>query len=185
MPAFLKSMAIDGFAALALAPESRQIFDYWASLWEGDALPVRARFEPLRVRALLPGVMIMEVKPGERVFVRLSGSAVNAAVGMDLTGKDLLALTPEDKRGERLERNSNSARGNAGWCIRSGTHADGTAWRGEEIYLPFRDTTEDGARLILYHSTLRPLPGAEPIIRLGQGLALSETFRFIPLQTGT
>jgi hypothetical protein len=179
--AFVKAFAVEGLAALALAPESRQVCGYWLSLWEGDALPLRARFEPLRVREFLPGIMVMEVKPGERVRVRLSGSAVNAAVGMDLTGQDLLALTRDGDRRERLKRNTNSANGQAGWSLRSGQRADGTAWRAEEIYLPFRDTTEDGARLILYHTTMRPGPDGRPVIDLTSGLSLSEDFRFIPL----
>lgn len=182
VPGFIKALAVEGFAALDLAEENRRILDYWLSLWEGDALPARARFEPLRVRDLLPGVMIMEVKPGERVRVRLSGSAVNAAVGMDLTGQDLLALTSPADREARLERNTSSANGNAGWSLRTGMTPDGTAWEAEEIYLPFRDLTEDGARLILYHTTLRPNPGTGPAISLHGGLSLSESYRLIPLR---
>ncbi|MGH6873191.1 MAG: PAS domain-containing protein [Rhizomicrobium sp.] len=184
MPAFDKQLAIRGFGALTLAPESRRILDYWLSLWEGCALPQRARFEPVRIRDLLPGVMIMEVKPGERVMARLSGSAVNAAVGMDLTGKDLLALTRDSDRRERLERNSQTGLGNAGWCIRRGARPDGSEWSAEEIHLPFRDMTEDGARLVLYHATFKLPPGAPPLLDLAGGLGLSETFGFISLIAG-
>ncbi len=180
MSDFLKAKAAEGFAALDLALESRRIADYWLSLWEGNELPLRARFEPLHVRDLLPGVMVMEVKPGERVRVRLSGSAINAAVGMDLTGKDLLELTPDQDRRTRLERNSQSALGNAGWSLRRGTSPDGATWSAEEVYLPFRDCTDDGARLVLFHTTLRPNGG--PVFNLREGVSLTEEYRFIPLR---
>lgn len=155
------------------------MLDYWLSLWEGDELPWRRRFEPVRVRDLLPGVLIMEVKPLERVIVRLSGAAINAAFGFDLTGRDLLALTPESQRETRLARNSEIAAGDIVALVRrNGSYADGAAWESEELQLPFRDITADGGRLILLHTTLRPM---SRVIDPARGIDVADEWNVISL----
>jgi len=174
------SVASSAFEALPLCAGNRQIVRYWLSLWEGDELPLRARFEPLRVRDLLPGVVIMEIKPQERVLIRLSGSAINRAFGMDITGKDILALTPERHRATRLARNSRVAEGAASFVHRSGITADGAPWSSEEVQLPFRDLTPDGARLILLHTSWCPPEGVQDAV-LEDVLAPAEDFQTIPL----
>jgi hypothetical protein len=173
-------LATAAFEGLPLQAENRRIVAYWLSLWEGNLLPLRARFEPVRVRDLLPGVVIMEIKPRERVLIRLSGSAINRAFGRDITGMDILAMTPERYRATRLERNSQVAEGAASLVHRSGVSRAGEPWASEEVQLPFRDVTADGARLVLLHTTWRPPEGDGPA-ELEDLLAPAEEFHVIPL----
>ena len=140
---------------LPLAPENRRLADYWLSLWQGDALPRRSQFSPSAVRDLLPGIMIHEVQPGLRVSIRLCGTAINQAFGRDLTGCDLIAISPDETRAVRLARHSEIAQGAIGFGLRRGLSRLGVEAVSEELHLPFGDITPDGARMILFHSNWR------------------------------
>ncbi len=175
------ALAEEAMAALPLDARNRQLTDYWLSLWDGDALPARARFEPARVRDHLPGIMLMEIKPGCYVRARLAGTAVNQAFGIDLTGRDILSLSPPDVRQGRLERNSIVAGGAASFTVRRALSRLGSLVRSQEIQLPFADMTPDGARLVLFHSSWRP-EGAEPgVADVVDTLLPPVDWRIIPL----
>ena len=182
MAEFSKQRAAAGFWETDLAPESRRLVNYWLSLWDADDLPLRRRYDPAQVRDLLPGIAIMEIKADERVRVRLAGSALNTAFGFNLGGWDLATVTREIDRPIRLARNSQIALGTAARALRKGRTADGRDWASEEVHLPFRDVLEDGARLVLFHSTWRPDASGKPIIDAQHGLELVETWQTIHLR---
>ena len=178
---FDRQIAETALAGWSLAAANRRLAEYWLSLWEGDALPPRSRFAPAAVRDLLPGIMIQEVKPGVRMTVRLCGTAITQAFGRDLTGCDLVALSPPDVRAERLARNSRIAEGAIGLAARRAMSRMGKPAESQEIHLPFADITEDGARLILLHSSWRP-KGAEPgVPEVENVLRLADEFQIVPL----
>jgi hypothetical protein len=179
---FSKALAEKGFAEVSLAAENRRLVSYWLSLWEVDELPQWRHYDPSRVRDLLPGIAIMEIKASTHVRMKLSGSAVNAAFGHDLSGQDVLAVTKESDRATRLARNSQIAEGCASWAIRKGHAADGREWFSEEVQLPFRDVLSNDARLILFHTTWRPSLPSTPIIDPVNGLGLVEEWRIIDLR---
>ena len=166
-----------------MAPNNRRLADYWLSLWEGDALPARGRFEPAPVRDLLPGIMIQEVKPGVSMHVRLSGTAINQAFGRDVTGCDLLALSPPEVRAERLARNSHVADGAIGLAVRRAESRLGAEAESQELHLPFRDVIADGARLILFHTDWRPRDAEPGVPEIADVLRLAAEFRTVPLWT--
>lgn len=143
-------------ADLPLSSANRRLADYWLELWDGDLLPLRARFMPARVRELLPGIMIQEVEPGRRVGIRLCGTAISQAFGRDLTGADLIALSPDATRDDRLAYHSLIAEGAIGFAVRRGKTRHGLPAESEELHLPLRDRTECNGRLVLFHSDWRP-----------------------------
>jgi len=178
---FDRQIAERVLASWSLAVGNRRLADYWLSLWEGDELPQRRRFAPAAVRDLLAGIMIQEVKPGVRMTVRLCGTAINQAFGRDLTGCDLIALSPPAVRAERLARNSRIAEGAIGLATRRGETRMGRPVASQEIHLPFADITEDGARLILLHSSWRPKSAEPGVAEVEDVLRLAEEFQIVPL----
>lgn len=71
----------------------RLLYDYWTGLKDGDALPARARFDPVDVPwTVLPHVMLIDVDTGETDFhlrVRLMGTAIRDGFGEEATGQDI------------------------------------------------------------------------------------------------
>jgi len=91
-------------------PEAFDEFhDYWnqlllarraderPALGEGP-VPLRQAFNPMKVRRQLPHVYIGEWISPDVVEVRLSGTALDAAVGHPLTGKNYLEYFPREDR---------------------------------------------------------------------------------------
>jgi hypothetical protein len=146
------ALALDG---MPLDPLNRRFANYWLSLWDGDQPPERAAFQPGRVPELLPGIAITEVRPGESVRIRLAGTAIEAGLGMDLTGKDWLALTPPAQRMTRLERFATLLKGAASRNIKRGVSLAGTPISAEEMQFPFAGVGEDGTRLLISHIAWR------------------------------
>ena len=178
---FDRHIAEEAFAVLPLVETNRQLADYWLSLWDGDALPVRKSFSPGAVRGHLPGLMIQEVKPGASLIVRLCGTAISQAFGRDLTGCDLIALSPPETRAERLERNSKVAEGAVGLATRRRENRLGVAVESQELHLPLGDVTEDGARLVLLHTSWRPKNAQPGVPEILDVLRLADEFQIIPL----
>ncbi len=135
---------------------NREIADYWLSLWQSDTPPTRASFDPMKIVSHLSAVAIFEVRPGETVRCRLAGNHYRLALGFELTGLDLLALTPFAQRGERMRNATEIVRGAISIAQRAVLRADGSAPLFEEVVLPFADCAEDGSHRYLVHSNWRP-----------------------------
>ena len=156
MASFSRDKAAQDLERLSFGPENLKLGRYWLSLWDGDALPLRARFNPRKVPSFLPGIAIFEVQPDVSVHCRLFGSALVAALGNDITGQDLLAMTDESERATRLQRYTDVAHGAIGRSIRRGIDRLGEIVLTEEIMLPFGDVTDEGKRQVLFHANWRP-----------------------------
>lgn len=169
---------------MPLSPANRQLATYWLGLWDGDEPPLRANFSPARVRELLPGIMIQEVVAGERVWIRLCGTAINQAFGRDLTGADLIALSPDTNRDDRLAYLSRIAEGAIGFAIRRATTRHDQPAHSEELHLPFRDITDDGGRLVLFHSDWRARDAHPGVAELPNVMDCSIEMRAFPLIGG-
>lgn len=78
-----------------LLPESavpagihRDFFRLWLGKRAGRAMPARADFDPSEMPHLLPHIMLLDVERDPlRIRVRLVGTAIVDAIGMDLTGR--------------------------------------------------------------------------------------------------
>ncbi|MBS0274306.1 MAG: PAS domain-containing protein [Proteobacteria bacterium] len=155
MTAMRRDLAMNAFAKLSLSPMNIRLAQYWLSLWDSDRLPFRAQLSPARMKDLLPGIGIFEVRAGESSRCRLAGTAIQRALGREIAGADWRAYTPRHQHAERLERNSIIAKNAIGIGTRCNSTADGVSST-QELQLPFADQTEDGARLILFHLDWRP-----------------------------
>jgi hypothetical protein len=134
---FDRARAREIIARLKLEATNRAVADYWLSLWEGDALPPRTKFNPARIKQFLRGLVLFDVVPDEGVTIRLAGTGFAFLLGTELTGKDWIAMAPEGYRAERLRIFSVIARGAVGVGHRRIDLYEGTNFLSEEILLPF------------------------------------------------
>lgn len=64
--------------------------DYWRSIANGAAVPLRRNFEPMSIPFLLPDVCMIELAQPERRFrYRLIGTRIAEKAGFDATGRFL------------------------------------------------------------------------------------------------
>jgi hypothetical protein len=113
--ALVKTDALNLLSQIEFSPRCKQIADYWLSIWDGDLLPQRGRVQPVRIKSLLPGVILFDVVPNKSVKVRLAGTEFWSILKLQLTGGDWLAMTPLRDRAERLRIFSDVARGGIGF----------------------------------------------------------------------
>ena len=66
----------------------RWAYDYWHGKREGEALPLRAKIDPVEMPRLLPHLMLIEVID-DRLRYRLAGTQVVANAGFDFKGRFL------------------------------------------------------------------------------------------------
>lgn len=151
MTGMRRDRAIEAFTQLPLSGANTKLAQYWLSLWNGDQLPLRSQLSPARMKDMLPGIGIFEVRAGVSSRCRLAGTAIQHALGREIAGMDWRSYTRADQHAERLTRNSAIASGAVGIGTRHGEN--GVT---QELQLPFADATEDGARLILFHLDWRP-----------------------------
>ncbi len=166
-------------AGLGLEEANRALADHWLALWPGDALPPRAALSPAKIKPFLPNMVMLDVVPGARVTVRLAGTAVTKALGLELTGQDWLALAPRSYRAERLRILSKVARGAIGTGHRRIVMALAGDYTCEEILLPFA-AEPSGAHPVLVHINWKP----EYLLRIespGQAIGMPLDFRVLAL----
>lgn len=178
--AFNKSAARRMIAGLGLEEANRALAEHWLSLWPGDALPPRAALSPAKIKPFLPNMVMLEVVPQTRVTIRLAGTAVTKALGMELTGQDWVALAPKSYRAERLRILSTVARGAIGIGHRRIQMALAGDYTCEEILLPFAPEPS-GAYPVLVHINWKP----EYLLRIespGQAIGNPVDFRMIALR---
>ncbi|HSM97027.1 MAG TPA: PAS domain-containing protein [Rhizomicrobium sp.] len=170
-----RGRAMEAFSRLPLTVSNGKLAEYWLSLWSGNRLPQRSQLSPARIKELLPGIGIFEVRAGESSRCRLAGTAIQRALGREISGCDWRSYTPDSQQAERLHRNTAIARGAVGIGIRNGR-----AGITQELMLPFADDTEDGARLILFHLDWRP----EDTLNNGKtvlAVPVADQFHTVPL----
>jgi hypothetical protein len=175
-----RDAAIAAFSKLDLSGANLQLAQYWLSLWEEDAIPLRSAFNPAKIKTLLPGIGIFEVRPGESVRCRIAGGNIAQSISREISGQDWREYTPKEHWAARLERNTAIAMGAIGIGIRHGV-ADAGRMRSIELQLPFGDVAEDGARLMLFHLDWRPGAYTSYRPQSGRTAAIADEFVCIPL----
>ena len=124
-------------AELNLEASNRALADNWLSLWDGDALPPRSKFNPARLKNYLPGILLFDVVPDRSVTVRLAGTGYRYVLRKDPTGADWIAAAPESHRATRLSAFSAIARGAVLVAHRRVAMLHDDDFISEEIILPF------------------------------------------------
>ena len=156
-------------AELRVAGSNREVADYWLSLWSNDAPPTREQFKPGLAKKYLSSMAVFEVMPDGPVICRLAGTFVKAALGFDLTGEDLLAVTPEQQRETRIKQTRQIVDGAISYAHRS-FRFQGHETIAAEIALPFAGVTDGGGRQYLLHSEWSPTQ----VSQIGQGQYITE-----------
>lgn len=154
-----------GFGALNL-----ELARHWLSLWKDGEPPPRSEIKPRHVKNHLPGIAIIEMRKDGSVTCRLAGSALAMGLGVDPTGKDLIAITPPEQRAARLHRYQRVLHGAVSRCVKPHMTRFGTMIDVEDIQLPLGGVTEDGARQILYHADWRPQTMDRSMAELVEGM---------------
>jgi hypothetical protein len=139
---------------LGFAKSNLALARYWLSRWSNSAPPVRAEIKPRDVKSHLPGIAILELHD-EAVMCRLAGSALAMGLGIDPTGRDLIAITPPEFRDARMSRYRRVADGAVSRCVKPHRTRFGATIMIEDLLLPL-GSGEDRVRQILYHADWRP-----------------------------
>jgi hypothetical protein len=147
--------AQDVVAKLKLEESNRALAENWLSLWDGDALPPRANFNPARMKPFLPNLIMFNVRPDVSVTVRLAGTAFHHFLDAELTGRDWIALAPESHRATRLKLFSTIARGALLVAHRRIEMTVGDDYISEEILLPFAPEA-NGTSPVIVHVNFKP-----------------------------
>ncbi len=146
-----KSAAADAIAKLRLDARNRALAEHWLSLWAHDGLPARSCFNPSKLKTHLPNLLMFDVVPDERVTVRLAGTGYRSVLGMELTGRDWIAMAPEKHRRLRLRNMSTVARGAVLVARRRMAMVAGGDHENEELVLPFAPD-DSGVHPVVAHA---------------------------------
>lgn len=177
--------ALRCFEERPACPEVDRLARYWLSLWRDGQLPSRADFQPKAIADLLPSMCLFDVVPSKSVRCRLVGSRlVEAAGGIDITGRDWIEMTAPSDRRERMRRFSEVARGAIGRGIRLGRRQSGEPQYVEEIMLPFADDGPDGARQVLDFIAWAPSLYDPTLTGIERNRGLLLRFALTPLAAG-
>jgi hypothetical protein len=176
-----RQTAEQALGALGFNAKNRALAQYWLSLWDGDTPPARGAINPARMKDMLPGIAIFGCRPNEGVHCRLAGSAIVMGLGVDVTGRDLIAMTPPEFQKPRLERASRVALGAVSRRHQRFLTRTGDAVLVEDIQLPLSGVAEDGSRAILYHADWRPRTLDRRIGEVVDGFAIAEGVEYCTL----
>jgi len=170
---FDQTSASRGIEALGFGPLNLELARHWLSLWEDGEPPPRSAIKPRHVKNHLPGIAIIEMRKDGSVTCRLAGSAIAMGLGIDPTGKDVIAITPPEHRAARLQRYQRVLDGAVSRLVKPHRTRFGTVIDVEDIQLPLGGVTEDGARQILYHADWRPQTMDRSMAELIDGMTTS------------
>ncbi len=133
---------------------AREVAAYWLSLWD-DKPPTLAKFNLAALSQHISGIAIMAVKPGESVRCVWAGANYKLGLARDITGADMLAITPPEQRAARLQGNSALVLGTIQIGMRSVRSQNGKLLT-QELYLPFAERNAGGVRHNLVFSDWQP-----------------------------
>jgi len=179
MPSFNKADVEGLVSQLDLEKSNRALADYWLSLWDGDELPLRAKFNPAKMKPFLSSMLIFDVVPDERVMVRLAGTGFRYILDTDPTGTDWIAAAPESHRAKRLGLFSAVARGAIVVAHRRIAMLVGDDYTSEEVLLPFAKEP-NGSVPVMVHVNFKPQQIAK-IKSVAQVTGDPLDFKLVPL----
>ncbi len=181
MRAWSYSKAVAAIEQLAPTGTNLRLACYWLSLWDGEAPPRRASFNPGRIAEILPGMVLNELHANGTPMCRLAGTAIDRALGHAVTGTNLLECLPDDMKEIRRARTAAVVEG--GIAISRTSYTTRTGQRGvvESLQLPFQGRCESGSRQYIGHINWRPAMGFATESKPGLGLGLPESYAALPI----
>lgn len=179
MTRFDKTLAADAVEAMGFSAANRKLARYWLSGWNGDEPPMRNAILPSKIKDLLAGIAIIELRHDGTAYCRLAGSAICMGLGIDITGKDVLALMPPEFRAERRTRYERVVAGAISRNVKRILNRFNQTILVEDIQLPLSGGA-DGSQII-YHADWRPqtMDRSAPEILRGLGTAEDETVSIV------
>jgi len=170
--------AVSAIESLGLSELNLRFACYWLSLWQGEQPPTRDRFAPSDVRELLPGVALVEIRSNLDPICRLSGTAIDVAVGRPITGANLLEFVSGEDKAVRQNRLATIVKGSVS-LSRTSYEQAGVAKLIETVQLPFYGKTEDGSHLYIAHTNWRPSDGFAVPPKPSDPLGFPDSFRLV------
>ncbi len=143
-------------AALRLTGANVEVASRWLSLWQEGAPPTLSRFDAHPLPALTPAMAIFEIKHGESLQCVRAGAYCQLAIGFDLTGQDVLAITNDVDRDARLDWCWKIVEGAATVSYRAFKSAQSAVVYAQGMSLPLADAKPDGTRVFFMHTNWRP-----------------------------
>jgi hypothetical protein len=141
---------------LELGWENFRLARHWLSLWRNDEPPSRSEFNPAHAKEFLPGLALFEINSDGDINCRLTGTAVDSALGFSLSGKNFLSFVAQQERHIRQKRLAAINRGSVAVARTAYVSHTGEKNILENLHLPFSGATESGARQFVIHTNLRP-----------------------------
>jgi hypothetical protein len=166
-------------------PKSKRFIGAWLR-WRGTRpLPVRSTLDLGDVKPLLSLVMLTEVRSPDEILVRVAGTQLGEYLGFEMTGQNLLKLTPPADRPIRRYRFAQLAGMPCG-ALFEHHHImpSGRNLVSEVMILPIDPDDPAKPRVLMHH--FAPMrgqhkSGAKPE---GQEIPLSREFRFLDVGFG-
>lgn len=174
------SKAVAAIEQLDLAERNLRFAWYWLSLWADGRPPTRAQFDPNKVRNLLPGIALIEVRADHTPICRLAGTAIDVGIGRPLVGANLLDFVSDEGKAVRQSRVTTIVQGSVSLSRTPYRQGDATKFI-ETIQVPFAGMTDDGARLYMAHTNWRPSDGFAMPPTPSEPLGLPQSFRLVSL----
>lgn len=72
-----------------------ELYEYWLEKKGRRRMPSRQDIDPTDISALLPHIMLIDVLNGERFRIRMVGTALDDATGLNATGRLLNEVMPD------------------------------------------------------------------------------------------
>lgn len=72
-----------------------ELYEYWLEKRGRQRMPSREDIDPSEISALLPHIMLIDVLDGERFRIRMVGTALDEATGLNATGRLIGEVMPD------------------------------------------------------------------------------------------
>ncbi|MBV9990608.1 MAG: hypothetical protein JOZ72_04880 [Alphaproteobacteria bacterium] len=142
--------------ALRLHGANLELASRWLQLWHDGRPPSLARFDAHPIPSHVPAVAVFEIREGVALNCIRAGDYTRLAIGFDLTGQSVLAVTNNVNRDARLDWCWKIVEGAATVSYRAFKSMGGGTVRAQGMSLPLSDRRADGTRLFFMHNNWRP-----------------------------
>ncbi|MBT4486784.1 MAG: PAS domain-containing protein, partial [Rhodospirillaceae bacterium] len=158
----------------------------WRSWRAEGVLPRRASMRIEDIKALLPGIAILELNSPDELVFRLAGTMMSETLGFELTGANYLDFAPPSDKANRAARAMRQGQQPCGaHFILPMPFSSGRVVMSEVLSLPILPN-EDGRamQLITMNSALEDTKAKLPTAH-SKRFAMADEFRFVDIGAGT
>lgn len=122
-----------------LQPVAQELLAAWCALPRRDGVPLRADFDPMSVRRILPVVSLLQRVAEDEWRMRLTGTEIERRWGRTLTGLSYTdIMSPAAARSTMCEFEAICAQPCGSWSVRHFELSSGRGIAAETLRLPLR-----------------------------------------------